>query len=284
MAKAKDWYWEAEQEKIAADPNLLLIRGPDEGLPTEGLECVGLCFLMLNQMSRSSRKGYLSSVQNPALPMTTEQLAVLTGRSVEVTARVLAVVMEWDFFSLSADGFIYSRGMVRKEELRKKRALAGRKGGLRSQEILLKQVVEQQVEQSVRIKDKSSSKEEITNPPDFSPRVGGCKGEGNLLEQNSSKTPSVATLTAVWRDNVSGREPESEKVCNKTFQDMLGEGIPGDAILAEMSKRLPNEWLTKFWDRLRENFATKPGSRRQYAPDEQLLKEMHAKLGDNHAE
>lgn len=150
MAKKKDWYWEAESDKIAADLDLLLIRSPDEG-PTQGLECVGLYFLMTNLMWRSPRTGYLCDPAKEGVPMSDTDLAVLVGRDSAVVQRVLNVLLVREMFSKTLEGIIYSRGILRRLALRAKRSKAGKKGGLRSQD-LLKQKVEQNTEQTLRLR------------------------------------------------------------------------------------------------------------------------------------
>lgn len=149
MAKKKDWYWEAESDKIASDEDLRLLQSP-EGWPGDGLECIGLWFLMINLMWRSSRSGYLHDPTNERLPLDSTKLAKLLGRDPTVVARVLTVLLDRGLFSKSPEGIIYSRGILRRVKLRKDRSKAGKKGGLRSQS-LLKQTVEQKDEQTVRI-------------------------------------------------------------------------------------------------------------------------------------
>jgi hypothetical protein len=165
-AKAKEWYWEAEQDKIAADEQLKLIRCPglDE---SEGLECVGLWLLMLNLMARSVRKGYLLCPTDDRKPMSDTELAVLTGRSSAVVTRISAVILQHGLFSKNGDGIIYSRGMVRKENLRQIRSKAGRKGGLRAK-ILLEQNVKQNTKQKLGI----GIGVDIEEPPNSSSTAG----------------------------------------------------------------------------------------------------------------
>lgn len=147
-AKSKEWYWEAEHDKIAADENLKLIRC-DPG-DSEGLECVGLWFLMMNLMARSARQGYLVSPADDREPMSATELAVLTGRSAAVVSRLLSIVLQRGLFSKTDDEIIYSRGLVRKAQIRKIRSKSGKKGGLRTQD-LLKQTLEQKDKQKLGI-------------------------------------------------------------------------------------------------------------------------------------
>lgn len=146
---SKDWYWEAEHDRIAADESLRLVRSP-EGWPSGGLECVGLWFLVMNQLWRSPRIGYLCDLTDTSLPMSDTELAALVGRDSAVVKLILKVLLVRKMFSVTPEGIIYSRGILRKLEIKKKRISAGRKGGKASQR-LLKQTVEQNTEQRLGI-------------------------------------------------------------------------------------------------------------------------------------
>ena len=150
MAKSKNWYWEAEQDRIAADVDLRTLPSP-EGWPSDGLDSVGLYFLLLNEMWRSVRVGYLCDPVQVNVPLDGTKLASLVGRDPAVVQRVIHVLLERKMFSKTPEGIVFSRGIIRREELRKKRSKAGKKGGLRSQD-LLRQKVEDQVEQTIRIR------------------------------------------------------------------------------------------------------------------------------------
>lgn len=221
---AKDWYWEAEQDKIAADQDLKLIPSP-EGWPSEGLDCVGLWFLMLNLMSRSARRGYLCSPADDRKPMSFDELAVLTGRTKAVVTRLANVILLRGLFSKTEDGIIYSRGMLRKEELRKKRSKSGKKGGLRTRD-LLKQIAKQNEQQTLRIRIQNAS--ESFNGDDFAQ----AKVEAKFDD-------AARRLAFVYRGAIRGRRPEDESVCVEAFAEMLAMGLSEDLLTAELRKGPP---------------------------------------------
>ncbi len=169
---AKNWYWEAEHDKIAADEMLRLVRSP-EGWPAEGLECIGLWFLLMNQMWRSVRVGYLCDPVQSDVPLKLQDLSSLTGRTNEVVQRVLQVLLDRNFFSKTPEGIIYSRGIIRKDSLRKKRAKAGRKGG-KVLQVLLKQNTKQNTKQTLGIDIGIQSK---------TPLNGSAKNEADLFDE-----------------------------------------------------------------------------------------------------
>jgi predicted transcriptional regulator len=242
---AKDWYWEAEQDKIAADENLKLIRSPDDG-PAEGLDCVGLYFLMLNEMARSVRKGYLLSPADDRKPMSATELAVLTGRSAAVISRTQAVILQRGLFSKTDTGIVYSRGMVRKEELRKKRAKCGKKGGLRTGD-LLKQIVEQNGQQNLGIGI------EIQSPSSNLP-------EEKFAQAKSGCPPSAHDLAVKWCFMRRGTGKESAQDAAEVFAGMIAVGISSLAIDAEIDspKRDRAEYLWEFRKRVKGLNHAKP--------------------------
>lgn len=164
--KQKHWYWEAEQDRIAADEELRLLPSPKDW-PSQGLECVGLWFLMMNQMWRSPKTGYLCDPVHQDLPLKTTDLASMVGRDVQVVERVLKVIMTRKLFESTTEGIIYSRGILRKVALRKKRVSAGRKGGKATADLLkqnVKQMVEQPITLGIGIQNQNSHGSEIESP------------------------------------------------------------------------------------------------------------------------
>lgn len=158
MAKDEDWYWACEPALVLADEDLALCPAPD-GWPDEGLSCLGLYFLMLCVMHRSPRRGYL--LASNGLPLTTADLARLVRRPVEVVNKVQAVLLSRSLFSVSGQGEIYSRGMVKRQELRLKRQDSGSKGG--KARVLVEQTLKEKVKQTLT---DYGSKEKIDNDSD----------------------------------------------------------------------------------------------------------------------
>lgn len=223
IAAAKEWYWEAEQDRIAADEDFKLIQSPADW-PGEGLECVGLWFLLFNQMARSKRKGFLCDLVDTRKPMSPYDLAKLTGRSASVVLLVMNVLLERNLFSKNDQGIVYSRGLVRKEELRLVRSKAGKKGGLRSQ-VLLKQIVEQNTEQTLRIG--------ILIPPDLS------SPDGDFAQAKVGANEPAARLAFVYQSSVRGRRPEELSVCFDAFAEMIAMGVEEEAATVYLKKKPP---------------------------------------------
>lgn len=220
-ATTKDWYWEAEQDKIASDDDLRFVPSP-EGWPSQGLDTVGLWFLILNEMARSKRKGYLSDPFNGELPLTTDALAFKVGRPVDVVARVLEVILARNLFSKTASGIIYSRGMVRREELRKKRSKSGKKGGLKTKG-LLEQIVKQSAQQTLRVGIEESNSSSLP--------------EGSFAQAKFDD--AAGRLAFVYRSHVRGRRPDDVSVCVEAFAEMLAMGLTESAIDADLRRGPP---------------------------------------------
>jgi hypothetical protein len=104
---------------------------PDDWLSDEKLRACpsaarGLWIDMLSLMHKNDRRGYL---QLAGKPLTLEQLARMTGRSTEEASQQLAELLNAGVPSVSEDGCIYSRRMVRDEGKRRACSEAGRRGG-----------------------------------------------------------------------------------------------------------------------------------------------------------
>lgn len=224
---SKDWYWEAEQDKIAADEDFKLLPSPD-GWPGEGLECLGLWLLIFNQMARSRRKGYLCDPVDENKPMSMADLSRITSRTRETVLLVLNVLLDRNLFSKNEQGIIYSRGLVRKEELRVIRSKSGKKGGLRAQRLLkqkLEQSTEQNVEQTLRIGIRIDSPDSTLNDSaDF------------LLPKFDDASHRLAFL---YRSTLKGRRAEDETICVQAFAEMLAMGATEEVLAADLRRKPP---------------------------------------------
>ena len=98
----------------------------DEKLRTCSPGARGLWVDMLSLMHKNDRRGYLQINGKPATP---QQLARMTGCSVEEVSRLLAELVDAGVPSVTEDGILYSRKMVRDESKRQKCSEAGRRGG-----------------------------------------------------------------------------------------------------------------------------------------------------------
>jgi hypothetical protein len=87
----------------------------------------GLWIDMLCLMHESDRRGYLQHATGR--PVTSEQLARMTGCSASEVARLLRELEESGVFSRTEDGVIFNRRMVLDEHKRTLFREAGRKGG-----------------------------------------------------------------------------------------------------------------------------------------------------------
>jgi hypothetical protein len=231
--EVKSWYWEAEHDKIAADEALRLVPSP-EGWPGEGLECVGLWFLLMNAMWRSPRVGYLCDPVDEKMPISTTSLAKLLGRDEQVVCRVMTVLLAHNFFSKNDQGIIFSRGILRKLELRKKRSKAGKKGGLRTGS-LLKQNAKQKPKQTLGIDIGIQGQEELK------PSQGG---------EISPKEPDLETLAAQAALK-SGRDTPKWRTDWLThLQDLVDAGFTIEALSAEINAKKRTETPWEFAKRL----------------------------------
>jgi len=103
------WYW---QDYLA-----------DTGLAACSLAAQGLWMRMLAIMARSNKKGYLlDGNQN----MTAGILARLVGSTIDEIRPLLEELKQHEVFSVTEEGVIYNRRMVREAEISEKRSVAGR--------------------------------------------------------------------------------------------------------------------------------------------------------------
>lgn len=98
---------------------------------TCSLAAQGLWMNMLGIMSRSDRKGFLSI---NGKQMTSKELARFVGIFNDEVDRLLVELEYYSVFSRDEDGTIYNRRMVKDADLSRKRAEAGRLGGLKQKE------------------------------------------------------------------------------------------------------------------------------------------------------
>lgn len=100
----------------------------DPALRAVSLAARGLWIDMLCLMHESPRRGYLQHASGK--PVTRQQLARMTGCSMEELAQLLEELADAGVYSTTEEGIIFSRRMVRDEEFRQIRQEAGRKGGI----------------------------------------------------------------------------------------------------------------------------------------------------------
>jgi len=98
----------------------------DPAVRSVSLAARGLWIDMLCLMHESPRRGYLQHANGK--PVTAEQLARMTGCSTDEVSRLLQELDDAGVFSCTEHGVIYSRRMVRDEQIRQVRREAGRLG------------------------------------------------------------------------------------------------------------------------------------------------------------
>lgn len=185
MANRKLPWFKAWVKDILADKELKLVP----------LAARGFWLYLMCLMHTSPRRGYL--LQENGTPYSNEQLAAISGCSTEEAAHLYQSLLTSAVFSVSEDGFVYSRRMVRESRISEVRSQAGKKGGDFAQ-AKIKQALGQKSSKSV---------ESVIRPPPLDgeekldtnfPSEGGVGGE-ILLEQNSSKIdlPMLARQAAM---------------------------------------------------------------------------------------
>lgn len=182
----------------------------DAALQSCSLAARGLWHEMMCLMHECEPYGHMSI---NGKPMKAEQVARLVGISDKDYAKLLAELQEAGVPSVSDDGCIYSRRMVKDEHLRNVRAEAGKKGGNPS---LVGSKVDGKVNQNLNHPPKqvptpssssSSSTTETTNPPQ-PPLAGGSAGA--LTEQKAKVKAERMTLrTFLDRCKAAGERPIS---------------------------------------------------------------------------
>jgi hypothetical protein len=98
----------------------------DTALQSCSIAARGLWVEMLNLMHDGEPYGHLTA---GGVQLTTQGLANLTGLAPAAAKKLLKELEDRKVFSRTSDGTIYSRRMVRDEDIRTKRANAGKLGG-----------------------------------------------------------------------------------------------------------------------------------------------------------
>ena len=150
----------------------------DTGLRSCSAAARGLWMDILCFMHEGSPYGYLKVNHKVILP---PNLARMCGLTLEETEGCLAELAEAGVFEIDADGVIFSRRMIRDEELRNKRAACGHLGGNPS----LKDNQKVGVCLSTEVKQKptpSSSSSSSTSNTSSNEEVGADRKKTYLLD------------------------------------------------------------------------------------------------------
>lgn len=145
----------------------------------------GLCIDMLCLMWESSRRGFL--VHSTGRSVSTEQLARMTGNSVNETAVMLQELEDCGVFSRTEDGILYSRRMNRDE--RERQAAAQRKRDERSRNSL------SDVTPNVTAMSRNGHA-----PSSSSPSGESAHARTHVQAREGNQSASVAQLTETQRD------------------------------------------------------------------------------------
>jgi hypothetical protein len=193
----------------------------DTALQSCSIAARGLWIEMITHMHESDPYGYLTA---GGVPLTTQGLANLTGLTVAVAKRLLAELEEKKVFSRDDSGTIYSRRMVRDEDIRTRRASGGKLGG---NPALVGGKDKTEVPRRLTSEDNqnptpatatastaSASAEEL--PPLPEPRVRFCAAANKGLEQHPTR-PQLEPRVL----------PNSGKAYEAT-DEILAAGVPAD--------------------------------------------------------
>lgn len=229
----------------------------------------GLWLDMLLLMHEGDRRGYLSL---RGKPVSTEQLARMTGGSAEEVSRLLTELKDSGVFSCTDDGIIHSRRLVRDEEKRAKCSEAGKRGGRPIKGSGKGDGKGHQKGAPVIENGLGSSSPEENQGEESNHSWDGGLGEGS--EKGSAKGFEKGELSAEWLarkwcmkiSRRKGRRPADDAVDISPSIAELMRHVPAEAIDAEIDRpdRLREEYFWEFRQRLMDG----KGKRGQLSPDE----------------
>lgn len=184
----------------------------DPALRMCGFAARGLWIDLLTLMQEAEPFGHL--VIKGTIP-TTAQLASLLGGAEREVKRLLAELKQAGVYSVTDDGVIYSRRMVRDKAKAEKDSANGGRGG----NPILKPI------------DKPEDNAGV-NPPDKAhmPETRDQRPEPNL------PTPSPQPATADWAG------------CGRAVKAIIAEHWPNDEALATAQTGVCSQWLANGWD------------------------------------
>jgi hypothetical protein len=265
MGRTKHPWFKAWTNDILADSSL-------KSLP---LAARGFWLYLMCLMHKSPRKGFL--VQENGKPYSNEQLASNSGCSAEEAAHLYQMLISFGVFSVSEDGLVFSRRMVREANLSNIRSEAGSKRGKKE----FCSAKPQQNDSKHASKplacevSVSSLDEKKTNTGGEPPRDGGV-GEGSFAEQNVSKIDlSDESLADLWCFHSTAHASRSKRDKVQQMVPMVGElsrFVPREAIRDGILSRDRdrNEWFSVFADRLKKAHAKQAGAKKPggiFGPD-----------------
>jgi hypothetical protein len=229
----------------------------DMALRSCSVEARGLWMDMICFMVEGNPFGYLKVGNKVILP---SNLAVMVGLTLEVTLRLLQELQDAEVFSKNEAGCIYSRRMVRDEEVRAKRAAGGLLGGnpaLKKDEIKvnLKGYHEGLQEDNHTYEDEEEDKEE----DEIKKKDKGVKGKKGKDANTKFEIPSDHLLITsdewkeLWASWLSYKREEFKDVYKTSRSaiiafDNLHEMSGGDLKMATeiVKQSVINHWKGLF--------------------------------------
>lgn len=151
----------------------------DPGVQALDYEHRGVWFEILLLMHESDQRGRL--LLN-GKPMPEEALARTLGLDKQKLSKIVSTLLEYGVASQDSDGVIFSKRMVKDEDIRQKRAVAGKKGGKRSKPPSKPEAKPEAKRGSSYSSSISSSNKDINDRPEHWPSekewMDYCKNHG----------------------------------------------------------------------------------------------------------
>lgn len=277
----------------------------DEELKSCSLAARGFFLYLLSLMHRSVRRGYLCQANGQ--PWNLDQLARMTGCSTQEAAHLSQELLTSGVFSATDDGtgVLYSRRMVRENNISEARSKAG-KAGANSTHGKVAEILPRQnsgkgsgkpvgkvpgkplvlvMNNQDCVLGEEEKKELDSDPPGL-----GVQGEGVLPRQNSGKQvgkPPNDDLSSEWLARVWCNEcramrgriaRDRAEDISPQFAEWIAFGVPAAEIDAEMkAPRDRTEHLWQFKQRLFDRLGIGKASRKTKA---QTIAENEAAFND----
>ena len=201
----------------------------DAALRTCSVAARGLWIEMLCLMHQGSDYGYLKVNHRPILPV---NLSRISGATLEETEGYLDELAKAGVYAVDGDGCIYSKRMIRDENIREKRASGGVLGGNPA----LKNIAQ-------KVMDKDNLNANLQPTPSSS-------SSSSSSDKNTVPTPDGVS-DSVWKDfkklRTSKKSPITKTAMDGINREVLKAGITLEAALSMCCERgwtgFKAEWL-----------------------------------------
>lgn len=170
----------------------------DEKLRLCSVAARGLWIDMLCLMHSAHRRGYLQTATGSPLPL--EQIARVAGCTTDEATRLLSELKDAGVYDCSGDGTIYSRRMVRENDISQARSANGHKGATKTNEFC-RGKTSANGPANGSAKDRPSEAQRLRSSEDKNP-TGGATAEpppsaGEPVAVKVRKEPSTAHHEAI---------------------------------------------------------------------------------------